>query len=166
MKKIAFFLINVALLSACNNTTNQEEEKINSENSEITVDYQYYGDTISMDGAVEATELFAMMTESDSMNVKVKGTVNGSCKMKGCWMKMDVGDGKEMHVSFKDYGFFVPKNLDGETATIEGYAKIDTLDVDYLQHLAMDGGKSEEEIAKITEPEVTLTYVATGVIIE
>ena len=81
-------------------------------------------------------------------------------------MKMDIGDGKEMRVSFKDYGFFVPTNLGGETATIEGIAKITTTSVEDLKHYAEDGGQSEEEIAAITEPEVAISYVATGVIIE
>tara|TARA_R110002094_G_scaffold136429_1_gene128111 strand:+ start:103 stop:603 length:501 start_codon:yes stop_codon:yes gene_type:complete len=166
MKKIAFFLVSLAMLSACNNTTNQEEEKIETENTEITVDYQYYGDTISQDGAIEASELYAMLEGKESVMVKVKGVVNQSCKVKGCWMKMDVGDGQEMRVSFKDYGFFVPTNLAGETATIEGIAKITTTSVEDLKHFAQDGGQSEEEIAAITEPEVSISYVATGVIIE
>lgn len=166
MKKISFLLLTVGLLSACNNTTNEAEEKIEPEITEVQVDYQHYGDSITKDGAVDASKLYALMSDNDSLQVKVTGKVNGSCKVKGCWMKVDLGEEKEMHVTFKDYGFFVPTNLDGETATIEGYAKLDTLDVDYLKHLAEDGGKSEEEIAAITEPEVSITYVATGVIIE
>ncbi len=166
MKKITFFLVSLAMLSACNNTTNQEEEKIETENTEITVDYQYYGDTISAENAIEASKLYAMLEGQDSLVVKVKGVVNQSCVKKGCWMKMDIGDGKEMRVSFKDYGFFVPTNLGGETATIEGIAKITTTSVEDLKHYAEDGGQSEEEIAAITEPEVAISYVATGVIIE
>lgn len=166
MKKIAFFLFSVVLLSACNNTTIQEEEKTVSENSEVAIDYQYYGDTISAEDAVKATDLLAMMNGEDSLIVKVTGAINGSCKKKGCWMKMDMGNDQEMHVTFKDYGFFVPTNLNGEIATLEGYAKVDTIDVDHLRHLAEDDGKSADEIASITEPEVTLTYVATGVVIE
>lgn len=166
MKKIAFFLVSLAVLSACNNTTIQEEDKIETENTEITVDYQYYGDTISVDGAVEASTLYAMLEGKDSVIVKVKGVVNESCKKKGCWMKMDIGEGKEMRVSFRDYGFFVPTNLGGETATIEGVAKITTTSVDDLRHFAEDGGQTAEEIAAITEPEVSISYVANGVVIE
>ncbi|MDZ7847075.1 MAG: DUF4920 domain-containing protein [Owenweeksia sp.] len=108
-------------------------------------DYHYYGDTINAENAVEADALMAMMEGKDSVAVKVAGSINSSCKMKGCWMKMDLGNDKEMHVTFKDYGFFVPKNLDGEIAIMEGYASMDTLDVPYLQHLAQDAGKSQEE---------------------
>ena len=79
---------------------------------------------------------------------------------------MDMGDGKEIRVSFKDYGFFVPKNLDGEQAIVEGVAFVDTIDVPFLKHLAEDAGKSEEEIAAITEPEISVNFTANGVIIK
>ena len=81
-------------------------------------------------------------------------------------MKMDMGNGQELRVSFRDYSFFVPKNLNGEMAVIEGKAYVDTINVAFLKHLAEDAGKSEEEIAKITEPEVSLNFTANGVIIK
>lgn len=169
MKK--FFLVAVcgSLLWACNNTTIEPEQEENSEAvaevEQQAPELNYYGDTISPEGAIDGKKLLAMLQENDSVAVKVQGEVNSSCKMKGCWMKMDMGD-KEMHVKFKDYGFFVPKNLGGETAILEGYAKIDTMGVAELKHLAHDAGKSEEEIEKITEPEVSITYMANGVIIK
>lgn len=166
MRKLAFLFIGASLLTACNNTTNQTEEETETVVSEINSDYQYYGDSITDENAIPVADLMAKMEGTDSASVKVEGVVNESCKMKGCWMKMDLGNGEEMRVSFKDYGFFVPKNLDGETAIMEGYAKVTTTDVDMLKHLAHDAGKSEEEIAAITEPEVGITYVATGVIIK
>lgn len=167
MKKLLTIAATGILFWGCNNTTNQSEDKT-SEIAEATqtVIYNSYGDTISPDNAVAAAELLTMMGGKDSVPVKVQGTINGSCAMKGCWMKMDLGNDQEMHVTFKDYGFFVPKSMNGENAIIEGYASVDTLDVDYLRHLAQDAGKSQEEIDAITEPKVSLTYVATGVLIE
>lgn len=166
MRKIAILFLGVALLSACNNTTNQAEDKTEGQTESTTADYQYYGDTISPEGAVAVAQLMDAMKGSDSVAIKVEGPINSSCNVKGCWMKMDLGDDREMHVTFKDYGFFVPKNLNGEWAIIDGYAITDTIGVDHLRHLAQDAGKTEDEIAAITEPEVGITYVATGVIIK
>ena len=167
MKKLLTIAAAGMLVWGCNNTTNQSEDKT-AEVTEVpqTVTYNSYGEDISPDDAVDAAELLAMMSGKDSVPVKVQGTINGSCAMKGCWMKMDLGNDQEMHVTFKDYGFFVPKSMNGENAIIEGYASVDTLDVAYLRHLAQDAGKSQEEIDAITEPKVSLTYVATGVLIE
>jgi hypothetical protein len=41
-----------------------------------------------------------------------------------------------------------------------------TTSVAELQHYAEDAGKSKEEIAKITEPKLELTFVADGVIVK
>ena len=168
MKKVLSIAVLGALVWACNNTTNTADVKTEeaTDGSTQSVSYNYYGDSITPDNAVSASELLAMMEGQDSVMVKVEGTITGSCAKKGCWMKMDMGNEEKMHISFKDYGFFVPRNMDGETAIIEGYASVDTMDVAYLQHLAMDAGKSEEEIAQITEPKYSLTYVATGVLVE
>ena len=43
-------------------------------------------------------------------NIKIKGKIKSTCKMKGCWMELDVAD-KTIFVRFKNYGFFVPKDL-------------------------------------------------------
>ncbi len=165
MKKIAFAFISLALLSGCKNTQNNTEQETETEVVELAPEYQYYGDSITVDNAVPANELLAKMEGNDSLQVKVEGIILSSCKMKGCWMKMDLGE-EQMHVKFLDYDFFVPKNLDGEMAIVEGYAKIDTMSVAELKHLASDAEKSQEEIDAITEPEVNLSYVASGVIIK
>lgn len=166
MRKVAFLFLSIAVLSACNNTTNQAEVKTENQEETVSVDYQYYGDTITAENPISTDALLAEMKKNDTVMAKVEGTINSSCTVKGCWMKMDMGNGQEMHVTFKDYGFFVPKNLDGETAIMEGYAITDTIGVDHLRHLAHDAGKFEEEIAAINEPEVTVSFEATGVIIK
>jgi hypothetical protein len=81
-------------------------------------------------------------------------------------MDMDLSEDQSMTVRFKDYGFFVPMNSAGRTAVIEGVAKVDTQSVDWLRHKAEDAGQSEEEIAAITEPIVSVTFMADGVILE
>ncbi len=169
MKKLVLSALGALALWACNNTANNTEDKTEVAEAEVIQQkpgHKFYGDSIEEAGAIDAEKLLAMMKGKDSLQVKVEGEINSSCTKKGCWMKMDVGNGKEMHVKFKDYGFFVPKNLNGETAVIDGYAKVETMEVAEQQHLARDAGKTEKEVAAITEPKVSLTYVASGVIIK
>ncbi|GAB3887458.1 DUF4920 domain-containing protein [Spirosoma agri] len=129
-------------------------------------DLSYHGKKITEKGAIPATELAAKMDGKDKMPAKVEGTVESVCKVKGCWMKVKTGDGQTMRVSFKDYGFFVPKDIVGKTVVVAGTAESTTTPVDELRHYAEDAGKSKEEIAKITEPEKALTFVADGVIVK
>ena len=126
----------------------------------------YHGKKISEKGAVLATQLATTMGQKDKMPAKVEGTVESVCKMKGCWMNVKTGDGQVMRVSFKDYGFFVPKDIVGRTVVMEGTAETTTTPVSELRHYAQDAGKSKEEVEKITEPEKALTFVADGVIVK
>ncbi|MFN2424276.1 MAG: DUF4920 domain-containing protein [Cryomorphaceae bacterium] len=126
-----------------------------------------YGDSISPEGALLPQEMMARLAGNDSIEAKVEAKINQTCRMKGCWMTLDAGDGSEMRVRFKDYGFFVPKEgADGKTAIVEGFAFVDTISVEHLRHLAEDAGKSEEEIAAINEPEISVNFEAHGVIIK
>ena len=126
----------------------------------------YHGKKISEKGAIPATQLVTTMGEKGKMPAKVEGTVESVCKMKGCWMNVKTGDGQVMRVSFKDYGFFVPKDIVGRTVVMEGTAETTTTPVSELRHYAQDAGKSKEEVEKITEPEKALTFVADGVIVK
>jgi hypothetical protein len=173
MKKIALFVSALALLSACKSNTNEGDTATETATDTLALaedpqaaENHYYGDSITEDNAINASTLLALMAGKDSVNLKLSGVANSSCQKKGCWMKMDIGDGQEIRVNFKDYGFFVPKNLNGELAIVEGVAYVDTINVEFLKHLAEDAGKSEEEIAAISEPEISVNFTANGVIIK
>jgi hypothetical protein len=125
-----------------------------------------HGKKISEDGAVPAPELVAKLGDKPEMPTKVQGIVASVCKVKGCWMEVKTADGKTMRVTFKDYGFFVPKDIAGKQVVFEGVAQQTTTSVAELKHYAEDAGKSKAEIAKITQPEKALTFVADGVIVK
>ena len=122
-----------------------------------------YGADLSDAKAVKATKLSKTIDGKETMQLKLEGEISEVCQMSGCWMKVDTGDGNEIRVTFKDYGFFVPKDAAGKKATFEGEAKMETVDVATLKHYAEDAGKSKEEIDAITEPETKLTFIASGV---
>lgn len=127
---------------------------------------QYFGDKITDENTITATELPDAVAGQESLKTKVRGEVTGVCQAKGCWMTVNVGNNREMVVKFKDYGFFVPKDITGQTVVIAGEALVETVSVDDQRHLAEDAGQSEEEIQKITEPKTQLSFVADGVIVE
>lgn len=125
-----------------------------------------YGEALSDAKVIKASALAENLQGNESINVKVKGEIAEVCQMSGCWMTVKTNEGKTVRVTFKDYGFFVPKDAAGKQAVFEGEAIIETLDVATLKHYAEDAGKLKEEIAAITEPETKLTFVASGVEIE
>lgn len=125
-----------------------------------------FGEAISKKGAISVKKLPQKMEDLESLEIKVKGTITGVCQAKGCWMTIDLGDNELMRVKFKDYGFFVPKDVTGKTAIVRGVAKKEIIGVEELKHLAEDAGKSEKAINAIDKPKEELTFVADGVIIQ
>ena len=127
--------------------------------------YKSYGELF------ESSETINYNLEKDnflnsSLKLKIEGEILSSCPMKGCWMKISV-ENDTVLVRFKDYGFFVPKNgIEGKRTIINGNISVDTLSVAQLQHYAEDAGKSKEEIDLITEPEITISFLADGVLIK
>jgi hypothetical protein len=126
----------------------------------------YYGSKIDPDGAMAMGDLVKQMKGKDEMAAKVEGKVRAVCQTKGCWMTLEKGDGTTMRVTFTDYGFFVPKDIDGKTVVVQGRAKVNTTSVEELRHYAEDAKKSKEEIEKITQPKVELVFEADGVVVK
>jgi hypothetical protein len=93
--------------------------------------------------------------------VVTEGTIEAACEKKGCWMQVVPEPGKSgMRVTFKDYGFFVPKDVKGKTARMQGTVAIKTLSKDEADHLEGEGAKLSRN-ADGTARE--LSFVASGV---
>tara|TARA_B100001175_G_scaffold294671_1_gene282120 strand:+ start:755 stop:1150 length:396 start_codon:yes stop_codon:yes gene_type:complete len=126
----------------------------------------FYGSKIDLNG-IENYELKKdKLLNNPNKDVKIEGRIISTCPMKGCWMKMNVHN-DTLLVRFKDYGFFVPKTgSEGKAVIINGKISIDTLSVNQLRHYAEDAGKTKSEISLIIKPEITLSFLADGVIIK
>lgn len=153
MKNILFSWICVFLFFSC-----KEKVSYESFGKEITA--------INANNVKSMAKAYNDMHLGDSTNYKLIAEVKDVCKAKGCWMTLNLEDGKEVMVKFKDYAFFVPKDIEGKEVIIEGKAFVNEVPVDELQHYAQDAGKSEEEIAAITQPKRTLSFEAEGVLIK
>ena len=160
MKLSMIGLLFIVLFSACNGTNSGSGNQSADQN-----DGKHFGKTIDEEGAIDINQLFTSMEGKESMNAKVSGNVNGVCKVKGCWMTLAGGE-SDMRVTFKDYSFFVPKDIDdNRTVIVEGIANRDTTSVEMLRHFAEDEGADAETIERITEPEIEIVFEAEGVYI-
>lgn len=126
----------------------------------------YFGEKISEKDALQPAEFIKKMDNATEAETKLEAKINGVCQMKGCWMTLDMDNGQEVMIRFKDYAFFVPKDVVGKTAVVKGRAYIDTVSVETLRHYAEDAGKSRQEIEAITEPELRVSFMADGVMIK
>ena len=160
--KYLVYLFTICTLSACAQT---EPNKVEG----LPEGVDSYGEVIENKDVMTTETLMAKlapMTDTDSLDCTFSGVIQGTCAKKGCWMTVDVGAEDEMRVRFKDYGFFVPvEGQSGNKTVMRGKAFKSVTSVADLQHYAEDAGKSKEEIAKITEPEVAIGFLADGVLI-
>lgn len=127
---------------------------------------QTYGAAITPAGALPMSALATALGSRDSAQVKLIGRANAVCQAKGCWMTLPTADGQNMRVSFRDYAFFVPKDLSGHTVVVSGWAHRQTVSVADQQHYLRDAGKPEPEIAAITQPKQELNFLADGVLVQ
>lgn len=162
MRPIIVAYLLVFVLISCKN---KEEKKV----LEIPkVAYVSLGKEIIPDDAIASSSMlghFKEMNVGDSINSKMIAKVNDVCQAKGCWMTLDLGNGEEAMVKFKDYGFFVPKDIAGKQVIVNGKAFVTEVPLDELRHYAEDAGKSAEEITAITEPKKTFSFEADGVLV-
>ncbi|GGH47352.1 branched-chain amino acid aminotransferase [Mangrovimonas yunxiaonensis] len=172
MKNVLGVLLFAGLFFACKETVkdpvNESPATEQTESAAPEVTYVPFGDTITTDHAdaiEKISRTYHNLTVGDSLNIKMTAKVNSVCQAKGCWMKLDLGNEEEVMVKFKDYAFFVPKNISGKDVIIEGVAFVDEMSVEDQKHYAEDAGKTEAEIAEITQPKRTYSFLADGVLL-
>jgi hypothetical protein len=106
-----------------------------------------FADVVKRGAAVsdaKATPLADVLASPDAYKGKtlvVEGVVNANCTEMGCWMEIaPAAEAKQsMHITFKDYGFFIPKSSKGMKARAEGVVSVETLSKDEADHLAGEG---------------------------
>ena len=154
-----------AKTQACDQAKEEEAEAANGEVAPAAAGHTY-GTAISPEGAVPVAQLNQLLGTKDSAQVKLVGKASAVCQAKGCWMTLPTADGQEMRVRFKDYAFFVPKDISGHEVVVSGWAHRSTVSKAEQQHYAKDAGKSEKEIAAITADVHQVTFMADGVLIK
>jgi hypothetical protein len=145
--------------------TQKEVQNSNENNKRHLV----FGSEIVSTGAISDRDMYfkyKAMSIKDTSHTKFRATVTDVCQAKGCWMKLKLKDGNETMVRFKDYGFFVPKDIAGKEVVVSGIAFVQEMSVADQKHYARDGGKTEAEIEKITTPKKTYGFEAVGVLLK
>ena len=163
--QLCVVLLLVATACKSEKTDKTETKKIET----VAENYNSFGDKISDEAVMTSDEMLARfenMNVGDTINAKFTSTINEVCSKKGCWMKLPLDAETETMVRFKDYGFFMPLDAAEKEVIVAGKAFVKETSVDELRHYAEDAGKTEEEIALITEPKKEFAFEANGVLMK
>lgn len=166
MKTILTFSLFAMLIVSCKGNAQDSEKQQSPKNN---VAYASYGDKIDANGVKSTKQLYEAykaMAVGDTMIAKTSAKVIEVCQSKGCWMTLDLENGEQAMVKFKDYAFFMPKDIAGKEVILNGKAFMNEVPVDEQRHYAEDAGKTKEEIAAITKPKITYSFEADGVLIK
>lgn len=170
MKKTLFILAIFAITIACKNENTKEDTSLETEPMAMEtaeLSYESFGEVITAEDVLSKAEMlekFQSLKTGDTIDVKFTSEVIDVCQKKGCWMNLDLGEEPVM-IRFKDYGFFMPKDIAGSDIIVEGKAYLEEMSVEAQRHYAEDANQSEEEIAAIVSPKETWTLKAHGVLI-
>ncbi|TPW21721.1 MAG: hypothetical protein FD126_400 [Elusimicrobia bacterium] len=125
---------------------------------------QSFGAPLTLEAPVPLSDALAKPDDYKGKEILLEGTVKSVCKKKGCWLVLDDGE-RDLRITFKDYGFFVPKDIAGKKVRAQGLLSKETQSAKTVKHFLKDEGASKEKIKAVKGPVDTVTFVASGVTI-
>lgn len=163
MKEFNTLLAVLLLLGSCKQQ-NSQPAPAGQEAAEAA--FVAVGDPIAA-GQVQGQDAMALaygdLQPGDTLLTRFEGEVLSVCQNKGCWMRLALPEDRTVMVRFKDYGFFVPKDIAGKKVVVEGKAFVSEVDEAERRHMAEDAGKPDSLIALIKGSERELGFEASGV---
>lgn len=123
------------------------------------VGYASYGEILSKDEALSVADFIAQVNH-EKHDFKVRGVVEDVCQMKGCWVTLRNDQNLLIRVKFKDYGFFVPKDISGSEIIMEGVGSLVQLKEEDARHYADDAGKAYHPSQR-----KEISFIASGLLV-
>lgn len=133
---------------------------------EFSDKYIFVGSTFKAENILSAEQMeekYKGLKAGDTISISFQAEVYSVCKKKGCWMELSLDNSEPVMVKFRDYAFFVPKDIDGKEVIVNGKAYIEEMSVEEQQHYAQDAGAKQEEKEAIVKPKNTFSFIADGV---
>ncbi|MBO6934990.1 MAG: DUF4920 domain-containing protein [Deltaproteobacteria bacterium] len=115
-----------------------------------------YGDPLTDRDVVALATIVGDPSAYAGQTVKTEGEIAAVCQQMGCWMEMRAEGVQPIRVPMAGHSFFLPKDVSGRHATIEGEVAIRELSADEREHLESEGALATAQ---------TLQISATGVVI-
>lgn len=119
-----------------------------------------FGEVFEVKNPVEiAQAIGSIEKQSGAFDGQLKGQVHKVCEKKGCWMILK-SESQEVRITFKDYGFFVPLDLQQKWVVAQGRLEKKQLSLKEARHYAKDAGLDPKTIK---ESPTEYHFVATGI---
>jgi hypothetical protein len=117
---------------------------------------QTFGQALSDRPLLALAELAASPERFAGQVVKTEGEIAQVCQRMGCWMEMRVDGVSPVRVPMAGHSFFLPRDVAGRHAVVEGQLALRELSAAERDHLESEGASATGS---------SLEIVATGVIV-
>lgn len=106
-----------------------------------------FGAEISTEGDVTPlAEIVASPERFAGQVVKTEGEIAQVCQAMGCWMELRTdAESPGVRVPMANHAFFLPRDVVGSHATIEGTVRVDPLSAERREHLESEGATATTE---------------------
>lgn len=112
-----------------------------------------------MVGDREPVALSAVINDPEAYTgqvVRTEGEISAVCQAMGCWMELRDEQARAVRVPMAGHSFFVPRDVSGRRALVEGPLRVRPLSAAEREHLAAEGA---------TATDVGLELSATSVVV-
>ena len=103
------------------------------------------------------SDLTASPERFDGQVIKTEGEITAVCQRMGCWMEMRGEEGAPtVRVPLAGHNYFLPRDVSGRRATIEGQVAIRELSDAEREHLASEGAQAVATALQVSATGVVL----------
>jgi hypothetical protein len=91
---------------------------------------------------LETTTLSAIQADASTFRdrvVRTEGTIERVCQRMGCWMELRAENVEPVRVPLAGHSYFLPRDVAGRQAVVEGRVMVQPLTEDVRRHLESEG---------------------------
>ena len=98
-----------------------------------------FGGALSDRAETRLADIAAAPATFDGQTVRTEGRIERVCQRMGCWMELSAEGAQAVRVPMAGHSFFLPRDVAGHEATIEGRVLVTPLSPEARAHLASEG---------------------------
>jgi len=122
----------------------------------VTPPEQSFGAALALADTTPLADISRDPAHFSGQVVRTSGEIASVCQRAGCWMELRDEGVEPIRVPMAGHAFFLPRDVSGRRATLEGTVSVRELPQDERDHLASEGALATAQTLQIT---------ATGVLI-
>lgn len=147
-------LSSLSLVLACSapepTPANTAPAEVEEAEAEPEAEARSFGEPFTLIELTNLPDITANPESFAGQTVKTEGEITQVCQRMGCWMEMREGDGPAIRVPMAGHSFFLPRDVSGHRATIEGQVALRELSAAEREHLESEGAQAVGQRLQIT----------------